>query len=218
MDVLLNEAEARVLGALVEKERTTPEYYPLSLNSLTSACNQKSNRNPVVSYTEADVTRALDGLRDKHLIWVVGRSEGRVLRYRHRLSEALDLSPEETALLCLLLLRGPQTAGELRGRTERLVSFSSIEEVDACLEELAKREESPLALKLQRLPGHKEHRYTHLLCGRPPETLEARAETSLHDREGSETRIEALEREVRGLRTAIEELRDRFSAFQKQFE
>lgn len=168
--ILLTAAEARVLGALVEKEITTPDYYPLSLNALGNACNQRSNREPTMSLDEDDLRQALNGLERKQLAGRARSSDGRVTKYEHWLGEAFNLSRAETALMCVLLLRGPQTPGELRGRTERLHSFDEISDVLAGLQKLMDRE-PPLAALLPRQAGTKESRYAHLLCG-PVESIQ----------------------------------------------
>jgi len=163
MDVILNAIELRVLGSLIEKELTTPEYYPLSLNGLVNACNQKSNRDPVLTLDEGEVTRALDSLRFKQFALLSGAG-GRVAKYRHALVEKFRFSPPELALLCELLVRGPQTVGELRTRAERMHQFSDLAEVEAVLDELMERS---LVTKLPRQPGRKEPRYCHLFAGEP---------------------------------------------------
>jgi uncharacterized protein YceH (UPF0502 family) len=162
--IVLSPAEARVLGALIEKEVTTPEYYPLSLNALINACNQRSNREPVMNLDEEAVRQALHGLEDLHLAGRARSNDGRVTKYEHWLGEAFNFSRAETALVCVLLLRGPQTPGELRGRTERLHRFEEIGEVLAALQKLMERE-PPLAAILPRQAGTKESRYAHLLSG-----------------------------------------------------
>ena len=149
MNVLLEETEVRVVGALVEKQVTTPEYYPLTLNALVSACNQISNRDPVVNYDEQTVARALESLRAKNLVYVFYGSDSRVPKYKHMMASVYELSPAELAAMCVLMLRGPQTVGEVRGRTGRLYSFADLAEVESTLEGLAQREE-PLVLKLPR--------------------------------------------------------------------
>jgi len=159
----LTSTEARVLGALVEKEITTPEYYPLSLNALINACNQKNNREPVTSLDEVEVRQALHGLEDQHLAGPV-RGDGRVVKYEHRLQEVFNFTRGEVAIFCVLLLRGPQTPGELRGRTERMYRFDELSDVQNSLQKLMNRE-PPLAKVLPRQPGTKEARYVHLLCG-----------------------------------------------------
>lgn len=216
MDFELNAEEARVLGALLEKEMATPDYYPLSLNALLNACNQKSNRNPVVSYDEKTVFRALDGLKEKHLVW---RSDAdRVPKYAHGLDKRLNLVRREAALVCLLLLRGPQTIGELRGRSERLYEFISLEEVAETLQNL---EDMGTVRKLPRQPGRKESRYAHLFAGEPEQTETdsvAWPETAaLPAGEDGET-IAALQQEVASLRADMEEMRREFLEFRRQFE
>jgi hypothetical protein len=162
--IILTPAQARVLGALIEKEVTTPEYYPLSLNALINACNQRSNREPVMNMDEEAVRMALHGLEDLHLAGRSRSSDGRVAKYEHWLGEVFNFSRAETALVCILLLRGPQTPGELRSRTERLHRFDEIADVLAALQKLMERE-PPLAAVLPRQPGTKESRYAHLLSG-----------------------------------------------------
>jgi uncharacterized protein len=216
-DYTLTEAEARVLGALLEKKMSTPEYYPLTLKALTAACNQKSNREPVVSYDETMVVKALDALKEKRLVRQSDAS--RVPRYEEMFIRSNNLLDREAALICLLLLRGGQTLGELRGRSERLYTFSSLEEVEEVLQNLI---DLGAVKKMDRLPGHKESRYAHLLCGevaqlasgkpgaRPEEaTLLVRAENE---------RLTALEEEVRVLRDELEETRQALRDFQAQFE
>ena len=168
----LTAAEARVLGALVEKEVTTPEYYPLSLNALVNACNQRSNREPVMDLDEEDVRLALRGLEDDHLAGRARSADGRVTKYEHWLGEAFNFSRAETALICALLLRGPQTPGELRGRTDRMHKFEEIGDVLAGLQKLMEREPSLVAV-LPRQPGTKESRYAHLLSGEVEAALSA---------------------------------------------
>src|SRR3569833_32399 len=162
--VKLTASEARALGALVEKEATTPDYYPLSLNALINACNQRSNREPVMDLDEEMVRQALHGLEDDGLAGRARSADGRVTKYEHWLGEAFNFSRAETALICVLLLRGPQTPGELRGRTERLHEFTEIGDVTAGLQKLMERE-PPLVTLLPRQPGARESRYAHLLCG-----------------------------------------------------
>jgi uncharacterized protein len=217
---LLSAAEVRVLGSLVEKQLTTPDYYPLTLNALTNACNQLTNRDPVVSFDEATVVRALDGLRDKRLATLFHGAESRVAKYRHNVGDVLPLAPPEVALLCVLMLRGPQTIGELRTRSERLYAFENLPDVEASLNGLSTRE-PPLVAKLPRQPGTKESRYGHLLSGavdvapaeKPvpiePATAVVRAENE---------RVAALEKEIAGLRRELSDLQQQFAAFRKQFE
>jgi uncharacterized protein len=207
--ILLTSAQARVLGALVEKEVTTPDYYPLSLNALINACNQRSNREPVMNLDEDDVRQALHGLEDKRLAGRARSADGRVTKYEHWLGEAFNFSRAETALLCVLLLRGPQTPGELRGRTERLHPFEEIADVLAGMQKLMDRE-PPLAALLPRQPGTKEARYAHLLSG-PVESIQfAPAETgSVHDAASASN---AFQERFESLEAAMEELRRQVAA------
>lgn len=222
MDVMLTAEEARVLGSLVEKSVTTPEYYPLSLNALKNACNQKSSRDPVVEYDEATVARALEGLRDKHLVWFVDSADSRVQKYRHRFGEAFDLSEAEAAVLALLLLRGPQTPGELRGRSDRLHAFATVEEVEAALATLSGRE-AALVVRLPRQPGRKEHRWDHTLCGvveraEEVEPPAAREPSAFREVRSDRERLAALEAEVAALKEELAGLREQMSEFRRQFE
>lgn len=213
--VVLNDSEARVLGALIEKQVTTPDYYPLTLNALVNACNQTSSRDPVVSYDESTVMRALDGLRDQKLASVTTGAESRVPRYRHKLTERFELSPAELATFCILILRGPQTAGEIRTRSGRLHEFASIAEVEATLDALAARQPNPLVTKLPRQLGLKESRFAHLLSGAvSPSPAEASAVASPIKTD----RTAQLEQEVAALRQEVCELRQQFAEFRKQFE
>jgi len=216
MDILLNDIETRVLGALIEKEVTTPEYYPLSLNGLTAACNQKSNRSPVVSFDEQTVVRAIDSLKEKRL--AVQGNMGRVPKYAQNFTRTHNLIAPEIAILCVLLLRGPQTIGELRGRTERLHSFAGLEAVEESLNSLT---ELGYVVRLPRQPGRKEHRYAHLLAGEPDRS-EAAVETppekaTLVVRAENE-RLLALEQEVAELKAEIAGLQTSFEKFKDQFE
>lgn len=160
----LNEIEARVLGSLVEKQLTTPEYYPMTLNGLTAACNQKSNRDPVVSYEEVTVKQALDSLHDRYLVYLFHGSTARAVKYKHMIPSVYELEPSEVAVICVLLLRGPQTIGEIRTRTERMYDFHGLNDVQETLDSLSRRDE-PLIARLERQPGQKEARYAHLLSG-----------------------------------------------------
>jgi uncharacterized protein YceH (UPF0502 family) len=216
--IVLTPAEARVLGALIEKEVTTPDYYPLSLNALINACNQRSNREPVMDLDEEAVRQALHGLEDLQLAGRARSADGRVTKYEHWLGEAFNFSRAETALVCALLLRGPQTPGELRGRTERLHSFNEIGEVLAALQKLMERE-PPLTAILPRQPGTKESRYAHLLSG-PVESIvavsiaepaRAHRETAEPDA-GHEVRIAQLEATVVELRQEVATLRQKIDS------
>jgi uncharacterized protein len=202
VDYTLDEVEVRVLGSLIEKEITTPEYYPLSLNALVTACNQSSNRNPVTHYDETTVIGALDSLREKKLVHIVDRGESRVIKYRHVLYEAMNMSRPVIAVMCVLMLRGPQTIGEIRTRTNRLYDFSSLEQVEATLNSLISST-PPMVGRLSRQPGQKEVRYGHLVSGEVQQ-VEPEPEVELD-------RIGRLEREV-------EELKRQFHEFRRQFE
>lgn len=219
MDTILNNVEVRVLGCLVEKELTTPEYYPLSLNALTNACNQKSNREPVLTLEEADVVRALDSLRFKQLA-LQSAEGGRVPKYRHALVEKLRFPPAELAVLAELLLRGPQTVGELRTRAERMHAFPDLAAVEGVLEELLART-PPLVTRLPRQPGRKESRYAHLFSGEPELAVEALSPSPEPARlrvMAENDRIAKLEGEVAELRLEVSELRRMVREFQSQFE
>lgn len=220
MGELLNEVEVRVVGALVEKQVTTPEYYPLTLNALTGACNQISNRDPVVSYDERTVADALESLRAKNLVYVFYGSDSRVPKYKHMLASVYELSPAELAAVCVLMLRGPQTVGEVRGRTGRLYGFADLAEVEATLEGLARREE-PLIVKLPRQPGRKEARYAHLLAGAPEveeSHTEPRTAPAVREARADSERLARLEGEVAALRDEVAELRRQLAEFKQQFE
>ncbi len=220
METALTTEEIRVLGALVEKEMTTPDYYPLTLNSLTTACNQKSNRDPVTVYEETDVVHALDSLRHKGLAMQAHGEGSRVPKYRHTLYEKLHLEPEEMAILGELMLRGPQTLGELRSRAERMHPFRELAQVEAVLGELMERQ-PPLAVKLPRQPGRKEHRFMHLLAGEPETTEDDRIpppEAATRRVREDHARIEALEQEVATLRGELSALRAELETFRSLFE
>ncbi len=213
MELQLTPNEARVLGVLIEKATTTPDYYPLSLSGLASGCNQKSNREPVMSLGESTIMEALDGLIAKRLVWEKTPSGSRVTKYAHRLSNTLgltyDFSRNELGVLCVLMLRGPLTTGEVRTRGGRLCEFSSLDEADAVLSKLSEREDGPYVRKLPRQPGRKEARYVHLLCGEPEvaaEHTESAREATRHDPD-QETRLTAVEDEVASLRTELARLR-----------
>lgn len=218
MNILLNEIEVRVLGSLIEKDITTPDYYPLSLNALVNACNQKSSRDPVMTLDEDAVRQALYSLADKRLAGPTSSADSRVTKYEHRMQEAFNFSRGEVAVLCVLLLRGPQTPGELRGRTERMFRFTELEEVQSTLHKLMQRE-PPLAKMLRRQPGTKEARYMHLLSGdvetwEPPEEYAVSQSASNAEPE----RVARLEDELSALKKDIADLKDQFASFRKQFE
>jgi hypothetical protein len=215
--IVLNPAEARVLGALVEKDITTPDYYPLSLNALINACNQKNNREPVTNFDEETVRLALRNLSDKRLAGTASGADSRVTKFEHRLQEVFNFTRPETAILCVLLLRGPQTPGELRGRTERMHRFEDLDEVLSGLQQLMRRE-PPLAKALGRRPGTKEIRYAHLLSG-DVEAWEPPAETAYSGSITDENeRVAHLEAQVAALQAEVAELKQQMAEFKKQFE
>ncbi len=218
MPEILNEIEARVLGSLVEKQLTTPEYYPLTLNALVNACNQKSNRDPVVSYDETMVTKCLELLRDRNLVYVFYGSTSRVPKYKHMVPSVYELEPSDTAVMCVMLLRGPQTLGELRTRTERLHTFAGLGEIQETLDGLMRRDD-PLAVRLPVQPGQKEARFAHLLLGEIDIDALAAAHATRSTRGGVDAeRVEKLEEEVALLRGEVESLKTTIEEFKKQFE
>lgn len=212
MDLLLQPAEVRVLGSLLEKEVTTPEYYPLSLNALVNACNQKSNRDPVVEFDSDVVQQALQSLRDRGLAVVITGAGSRVPKYGHRFAEKLNLGRRELAILCELMLRGPQTLGEIRTHCERMHPFDDLAEVEAVIDRLPE-----LVVKLARRSGEKEVRYAHLLSGTPV-MPEPEAEAHEPIRVDRLDRMAALETEIAQLRNELESLKQQFAGFKRQFE
>ena len=218
MNIVLNETEARVLGALLEKEITTPDYYPLSLNSLVNACNQKSNRDPVMNLDEESVRDALRALHDNSLARSVSAADSRVTKYEHRLQEAFNFDRREAALFCELLLRGPQTPGELRTRAERMHRFDDLSEAQSALQRLMNRE-PPLVKVMARQPGTKESRYMHLLSGEalPGSSTTVREVPEALEREKMDG-LSRLASEVAELRRDVADLKQQFAAFRKQFE
>ncbi|HUA16218.1 MAG TPA: YceH family protein [Verrucomicrobiae bacterium] len=215
---LLTEIEARVLGSLIEKDITTPDYYPLSLNALVNACNQKNNRDPVMALDEPTVRDALSALQEKRLAGPAGGADSRVTKFEHRLQEVFNFDRREIAIVCVLLLRGPQTPGEIRSRTDRMYHFETLDDVISTLDRLAQREPS-LARMLPRQPGTKESRYMHLFSGEPAESsaahmpvLPASTATSNGDR------LAALEEEVARLRSELLDVQSQLAAFRKRFE
>jgi uncharacterized protein len=218
VNILLNEVECRVLGALVEKEITTPEYYPLSLNALVNACNQKSNREPAMNLDEAKVREALHSLDGQSLVRSVSAADSRVTKYEHRLQELFNFYRHEIAIVCLLLLRGPQTPGELRGRAERMHHFDDLSAVQSSLQHLMKRE-PPLVKALPRQPGTKEVRFVHLFSGE----VEGWESSAAGEPEAAAASVDAervtkLEEEVSELRKELSELKQQYALFRKQFE
>lgn len=215
-EIKLSEVEVRVLGSLIEKDITTPDYYPLSLNALVNACNQKNNRDPVMALDEETVRSALESLQARRLAGPSSGADSRVTKYEHRLQEVFNFDRRETAILCVLMLRGAQTPGELRGRTERMYKFEALEDVNAALERLSHRE-PPLVAMLPRRPGTKESRYMHLLSGEAPATTEQVPMTASRFSIG-EDRMARLESEVAELRREIAEIREQVGEFRRQFE
>jgi uncharacterized protein YceH (UPF0502 family) len=219
----LSEVETRVLGSLLEKELTTPEYYPLSLNALVNACNQKSNRVPVMNLDENAVSEALRSLDKEGLTGRADSMDSRVTKFEHRLQEAFNLDRREISILCELLLRGPQTPGELRSRAERIHRFDELGQVQATLQSLTQRE-PPMVKMLSRSPGTKEARYSHLLSGdvqiQAPKTTTATQapERAVSHRTADGERIARLENQIVVLRNEVEDLKHQFAAFRKQFE
>jgi uncharacterized protein len=218
VNIVLNEVEARVLGALLEKEITTPDYYPLSLNALVNACNQKSNRDPVMTLDEDAVRNALRSLHDNSLARSVSAADSRVTKYEHRLQEAFNFDRREAAIVCELLLRGAQTPGELRNRAERMHHFDELSEVQSALQRLMTRE-PPLVKVLARQPGTKESRYMHLLAGdvEPAAATPTREPSPIASRQNTD-KVSRLESEVAELRKDIADLKQQVAAFRKQFE
>ena len=220
MPTTLNDIEVRVLGSLIEKQITTPEYYPLTLNALTLACNQKNNRSPVTAFTENQVEEALNSLREKNLAYVFHGSTSRVPKFKHVAPEVLHLTPPEMAVMCVLMLSGPQTVGEIRTRGSRLYDFSGLEEVDETLHALGTKDTDPLVMKLPRQSGQKDARFAHLLSGEVDvEQLAEDQTTGRTTRRSSDAeRIEKLEERVETLTSDVEGLRQQFEQFKKQFE
>ena len=217
---MLNDVEVRVLGSLVEKQVTTPEYYPLTLNALTLACNQKNNRNPVTSYDEGTVAQALDTLREKNLAYIFHGSTSRVPKYKHVMPEVMHLSAPELAIMSVLMLRGPQTPGELRGNASRLYEFSGLEEIQQVLDSLVSKETEPLVMRLPRQSGQKEARFAHLLSGPvdvDTSVVEPSAKVST-PRSSQSERIDRLEQEVATLTEGMQKLQEQFEEFKRQFE
>jgi hypothetical protein len=216
MDIILDDAEVRILGCLIEKELTTPEYYPLSLNSLTNACNQKSNRSPVVSFDEADVARGLESLQEKGLARKTLTAGSRVTKYLHTILDRFDLSKQEIAILCELMLRGPQTMGELRTHSERMSSFESLEEVEKKLQALMDYDPA-LVIKLPREAGRKECRHMHLFSGIPSRDLSEVSTEPAAPQNTVQDRLSRIEEENSRLRSELEELKRSFAEFKSQF-
>src|ERR1700687_100305 len=218
MNIILNDVETRVLGSLVEKDVTTPDYYPLSLNALVNACNQKNNRDPVMALDETVVRGALDSLQQKRLAGPARGADSRVTKYEHRAQEVFNFTRGESAILCVLLLRGPQTPGELRGRTERMQRFEALDEVQSTLQRLMQRQ-PPLVKVLPRQPGAKHARYMHLLSGDIEDVSVARAPSPAIANNPADTkRLALLEDEVQEIRKEVANLKQQLVSFRKQFE
>jgi uncharacterized protein YceH (UPF0502 family) len=219
--VILSEIETRVLGSLIEKDITTPDYYPLSLNALVNACNQKNNRDPVMTLDDPAVRDALATLQEKRLAGPASGADSRVTKFEHRLQEVFNFDRREIAIVCVLLLRGPQTPGELRSRTDRMYHFEALDDIASTLDRLAQRQ-PPLAAVLPRQPGTKESRYTHLFSGEPPEPSvgagDSPAHFSTHPAASTSDRITRLEEEVASLRQQLSEVQLQLANFRKQFE
>jgi uncharacterized protein len=214
MELRLDDMEIRIMGSLIEKELSTPDYYPLSLNALTNACNQKSNRDPVVAYDEADVEATLERMIEKQAVWK--SNVGRVTKYEERFTHSRSLVPRESAVLCVLFLRGPQTQGEIRSRTTRLFEFEDLAQVQEALDNLA---EWGMVRRLPRMPGHKESRYIHLLAGEVEDAqIPATPETEPVVPAIDPSRIETIEQALAGLRDEVDALKAEFAEFKKQFE
>lgn len=219
IDSILNDIELRVLGCLIEKQITTPEYYPLTLNALTHASNQKNNRDPVVAYEEATVARGLEGLRNKKLVSTVTGTGIRVQKYNHSFEEVFELSRPEVTVLCLLMLRGPQTVGELRTRSGSMYNFESLADVESVLNTLATRNVRPLVSRLPRQTGQKEVRFCHMLSGLVGDAIpEPTPDPTIVQLRAEHERIDLLESQIRSLTSRMTELQLQFDAFKKQFE
>jgi len=221
VDFLLAPAEVRVLGSLLEKDITTPEYYPLTMNALLNACNQRSNRDPVVHYDEDAISIALDTLRNKGFIVNITGGSNRVTKFAHRIGDRLNLGRRELAVLCELMLRGAQTPGELRQRASRFYEFDDLEEVETVMRTLMERQPDPLVAQLPRHPGAREVRFAHLLSGQPAHDVPADTPIAVDPAlvgSSAGDRLSALESEVRDLRAEINDLKTQFAEFQRQFE
>ncbi len=220
MDIILSPIQVRILGSLIEKELATPQYYPLSLNALTNACNQKSNRHPVLDLDEAAVVKELGIIRDTKLVWKISTAGSRVPKYEHNIIHIQEFTKKEVSILCELFLRGPQTVGELRTHAARFCEFANLEEVEEVLQNLISAEKGPFVTMLYRQAGRRENRYAHLFCGevcvdtKDTELFEPVA-IQAHD---DYKRIEALEHDVTALKEELADLKDQFISFKKQFE
>lgn len=222
MDILLNAIEARVFGVLIEKQMATPDYYPMTLNALVNACNQKTNREPVMDLSTEQVEEALTRLRNNRWVWQVKAQGSRALKYEHNIAQIAEFSDREAAILCILLLRGPQTVGELRARTTRLTVFHGLAAVEHSLQKLINHEKGPFVLRLDRRPGHKENRYAHLFSEVAQSSDENLDEWTVIAAEPEKNfdneRLNHLERKVNSLGMEIAELKAQFLNFKSQFD
>jgi uncharacterized protein YceH (UPF0502 family) len=222
MNIKLTDSELRVLGVLIEKEITTPDYYPMSLNALQAGCNQRSNRDPITDLSEEMVLNVIDSLKEKRLIWQITVTGARVPKFEHNLRSFFPVDEAETAILCTLMLRGPQTVGEIRTRAERMHAFKSLDEVVQKMNDLANAE-TPLVRELPRIPGHKENRWTQLFCEQLPPaedsplTVSSTNSVSSEKKGGMEQRIEILEQQVATLSEELLMLKKAFDEFKGQF-
>jgi uncharacterized protein YceH (UPF0502 family) len=214
VDTPLDAVAVRVLGSLIEKEITTPDNYPLSLNALVAACNQSSARDPVMELDEMSVSRSINDLRQRSLARGEQRSDSRVMRYRQLMSERMNLDAPELAVMAVLMLRGPQTAGEIKGRANRLFDFRDLNEVETTLEALIRRHPAPLVARLPRRPGQKDARYAHLLSGE----VAAEAGVEAAPRASDVSRLDALEQAVNALRAELIDLRSQVDEFRREFQ
>jgi uncharacterized protein YceH (UPF0502 family) len=219
VDFLLAPVEVRILGSLLEKDITTPEYYPLTMNALLNACNQKSNRDPVVTYQEDAILLGTETLKNKGLVVTVTGGSNRVPKIAHRIGERLNLRRPELAILCELMLRGPQTPGELRARASRFYEFGDLDEVETTLRGLIERQPDPLVAQLPRQPGSREVRYAHLLSGQPlPDVPADTPISAAMPAPAVSDRTAVLEAELRVLRGEVDQLKEQFAEFRRQFE
>lgn len=222
MDVLLNAVEARVFGVLIEKQMATPDYYPLTLNALVNACNQKTNREPVMDLSSADVEDALTRLRNNRWVWQVKAQGSRALKYEHNIEQIAEFTDREVAILCVLLLRGSQTAGELRSRTTRLTVFHGLAAVEHTLQKLMNHEKGPFVVQLDRRPGHKENRYAHLFSEVVQQSDEYHAPSpvisSIQEKDDEHSQMAALEKQVLDIQKDLDDLKVQFQDFRSQFD
>jgi hypothetical protein len=218
MQINLNPIEARVLGVLIEKQMSTPDYYPLTLNALVNACNQKTNRDPVLEMDQSSVEQALDSLRSQRLAWQVKVQGSRSLKYEHNMKSIVEFSDRELAVLCELMLRGPQTVGELRTRTTRLTDFPNLAVVEQTIQKLETHENGPFVAELPRRPGQKENRYAHLFSDIDPSDLSPEPLTIIQDMHPQNERLEILEKKVEDLSRELNALKEQFLTFKEEFE